>query len=194
MKKMSDITGCLWRRRRASRCSSLPRRSIMAASACTFSSRGRGYRLRARLVAARAMASVEDENVLRQDCYWAGGDVAVEIGAPGILAQRNHIARSRRPRQPCRRRPNARHRRLCCDGCWGECAGGRAAADQLLHTRGPTLPVEKSRMRGSSKARQGTGSCRPAEGQRFRSRRAACKDRQGPGKAPGAAGLLRQQQ
>ena len=33
------------------------------------------------------MASVEDENVLRQDCYWAGGDVAVEIGAPGILAQ-----------------------------------------------------------------------------------------------------------
>ena len=85
----------------------------------------------------------------------------MEIGAPGILAQRNHIARSRRPRQPCRRRPNARHRRLCCDGCWGECAGGRAAADQLLHTRGPTLPVEKSRMRGSSKARQGTGSCRP---------------------------------
>ena len=76
MKKMSDITGCLWRRRRASRCSSLPRRSIMAASACTFSSRGRGYRLRARLAAARAMASVEDENVLRQ-----------EIGAPGILAQ-----------------------------------------------------------------------------------------------------------
>ena len=57
------------------------------ASACTFSSRGRGYRLRARLAAARAMASVEDENVLRQDCYWAGGDVAVEIGAPGILAQ-----------------------------------------------------------------------------------------------------------
>ena len=47
----------------------------------------------------------------RLDCYWAGGDVAVEIGAPGILAQRNHIARSRRPRQPCRRRPNARHRR-----------------------------------------------------------------------------------